>query len=92
MLAHNESKQFGNWPAIVKQFERDFKLFLSMGSKDIREMAIVSAGNKVIGKQEDIIKLIDEKDTQFLWVLINHNHENKISSQYLLPFLLMKLE
>jgi len=34
----------------VKEFERDFKLFLGVNSKDIREMAIVAAGNKIIGK------------------------------------------
>ena len=58
MLGHIEAKEFGNYSAIVRDFERDFRYFLEMGSKDIREMAIVAAGNKIIGKEEDVLSLV----------------------------------
>ena len=34
----------------MRDFERDFRYFLEMGSKDIRDLAIVAAGNKIIGR------------------------------------------
>lgn len=38
---------------------------------EIREMAIVAAGNKVLGREEDILSIVDSDEKQ-LWVLINH--------------------
>ena len=43
-------------------------------SRDIREMAIIAAGNKIIGKEADVLSLIKENDLTFLWVLINHTY------------------
>jgi hypothetical protein len=34
-------------------------------------MAIIAAGNKVLGKEEDVISIAKEDENQ-LWVLINH--------------------
>jgi hypothetical protein len=88
MLAHTEAKQFGNFPALIKEFERDLKQYLKSESKDIKEMAMVAAGNKILGKEEDILYLLKSQGTEFLWVLINHCYESKISSRNMLPFLL----
>jgi len=34
-------------------------------------MAIIAAGNKILGKEEDILKIVDNDENQ-LWVLVNH--------------------
>ena len=65
---------------------------MNSGSKDIREMAIVAAGNKIIGKQQDVLDLVGQTNFDCLWVLINHTYENKIHCRYMLPFLLAKKE
>ena len=52
----------------------------------------MAAGNKILGKQEDVLKLVGESNLECLWVLINHTYENKIHSRYMLPFLLAKHE
>lgn len=49
-------------------------------------MAIIAAGNKIIGKPEDILKIVDEDEDQ-LWVLINHVYERRISFHKLYKFL-----
>lgn len=41
-------------------------------------MAVIAAGNKIIGKEEQILALV-EQDTRQLWVLANHVYEGKIS-------------
>ena len=51
MLSHYDAKRFANYPALVKEFERDFRRYLQMDSKDIRDMAIVAAGNKALGRE-----------------------------------------
>lgn len=33
-----------------------------MDSKDIREMAIIAAGNKILGKEDDILTLVQQFD------------------------------
>lgn len=53
-------------------------------------MAIVAAGNKILGKEEDVLFLVKDNNPQFLWVLINHAYESKISSRYMMPFFLAK--
>jgi len=53
-------------------------------------MAIVAAGNKILGQEDDILSLVRDGNTEFLWVLINHTYENKISSRYMMPFFLKK--
>ena len=90
MLGHTDAKDFGNYGALVKEFERDLKWYLKVDSKDIREMAIVAAGNKILGQEDDILGLLRDGNTEFLWVLINHTYENKISSRYMMPFFLKK--
>ena len=53
-------------------------------------MAIVAAGNKILGKEEDILGLLQDNNTEYLWVLINHTYESRISSRYMMPFFLAK--
>lgn len=72
MLGHTEASNFGNYKGVVKEFERDFKSYLKVESKDIREMAMIAAGNKILGKEEDVLSLTKDNNTEFLWVLINH--------------------
>ena len=54
--------------------------------KEIREMAIIAAGNKILGKPDDIERIVDQNDDQ-LWVLINHIYERKINFTSLYKFL-----
>lgn len=46
-------------------------MYLTVNSVDIREMAIIVAGNKIIGREQDILGIV-EGDPQQLWVLVNH--------------------
>jgi hypothetical protein len=48
-------------------------------------MAVIAAGNKIIGKEVEILKIV-ENDPQQLWVLINHIYEKKISFKALLKY------
>jgi hypothetical protein len=50
-------------------------------------MAIIAAGNRIIGKQDEILGLAEE-DEGNLWVLFNHVISEKISYQRLLPYIL----
>ena len=49
-------------------------------------MAIIAAGNKILGKPDDIERIVDQNDDQ-LWVLINHIYERKINFTSLYKFL-----
>jgi hypothetical protein len=49
-------------------------------------MAMIAAGNKILGKEADILKII-ELDPKQLWVMINHIYEKKISSTRLFSYL-----
>lgn len=50
-------------------------------------MAIIAAGNRIIGKQDEILALAEEDEAN-LWVLFNHVISEKISYQRLLPYIL----
>jgi len=43
-------KDYPNFKGLTFEFERDLKLYLSAKSKDIRTMAVIAAGNRIIGK------------------------------------------
>ena len=72
MLAAVESKLYNNsYDNVVKQFQEELPLYLSSNSKDIHEMAIIVAGNKAIGNEVDILKVVENDPHQY-WVLANH--------------------
>jgi hypothetical protein len=58
-----------------------------MPSKDIREMAAIAAGNKILGRGKDILALVKHTPKEDLWVLVNHVYENKINCKHLFPYL-----
>ena len=91
ILAKVEEKNYANYKALVKEFERDLSLYLGMPSKDIREMATIAAGNKILGREKDILNLV-HNSPQDLWVLVNHVYENKISCKHLFPYVIGKHE
>jgi len=47
---------------------------------------MIAAGNKILGKQKDIQRII-ELDPKQMWVLINHIYERKIASNQLFSYL-----
>ena len=49
-------------------------------------MAMIAAGNKILGKEKDIERIV-EIDPKQMWVLINHIYERKISSVILFRYL-----
>jgi len=49
-------------------------------------MAIIAAGNKIIGKPQDILKIVEHDEDQ-LWVLVNHIYDRKICFTNLYKFL-----
>lgn len=50
-------------------------------------MAIVAAGNHILGKERDVLQLVEE-DNSSLWVLFNHVTAQKISYKAFLPFII----
>jgi len=46
-----------------------------MGSRDVSEMAVNSAGNKILLEQEDVIDAVRFFGENALWVMINHVYE-----------------
>jgi hypothetical protein len=86
VLASVEEKEFDNYLAVVKEFEQDLSTYFAVNSVDIREMAVIAAGNKVIGRESDILKIV-EADPRQLWVLINHIYDKKVSFKPLLKYL-----
>jgi hypothetical protein len=49
-------------------------------------MAVVAAGNRIIGKEKDVLFMV-EQDEDAIWVLFNHVFSEKISYQALLPYI-----
>ena len=49
-------------------------------------MAVIAAGNKVIGREQDVLKIV-ETDPKQLWVLVNHIYDKKISFKPLIKYL-----
>lgn len=89
ILAGLEEKEYDNFQLISKEFERDLPLILTANSSDIREMATIAAGNKILGKEKDILALV-QQDPRQLWILANHIYEKKISYKKMMPFLQME--
>ena len=44
----------------MKEYQHDLPLYLASKYPEIKEMAIMAAGNKIIGKPEDVIKIAEE--------------------------------
>jgi hypothetical protein len=57
-----------------------------MPYSEIKEMAIIAAGNKILGKEEDIVRIVNEDENQ-LWVLVNQVYERKISYNIMYRYL-----
>lgn len=49
-------------------------------------MAMIAAGNKILGKEKDIEKIV-QLDPKQMWVIINHIYERKIHSSNLFQYL-----
>ena len=50
LLSMLPDKEYPNFKGLTFEFERDLKLYLSAKSKDIRTMAVIAVGNRIIGK------------------------------------------
>ena len=50
-------------------------------------MAIVAAGNHILGKERDVLSLVEE-DNSTLWVLFNHVTAQQISYKAFLPYII----
>lgn len=74
------------YPEIVKRFEEELPLYLSSPYPEIKEVAIIAAGNKILGKPQQIMDIVKENETM-IWVLINHIYERKIMSSALYEYL-----
>lgn len=49
-------------------------------------MAVIAAGNKIIGREADIVQIV-EADPKQLWVLVNHILDKKIPFKTLMPYI-----
>jgi hypothetical protein len=59
ILSSLEEKLFSDYSGVVKEFEGDLGLYLSVNSGDIREMAVIAAGNKIIGREGDVLGMVE---------------------------------
>lgn len=50
ILAGLDEKLYPNYQNLVREFEKDLEKYLNCQSNDIKEMAIIAAGNKIIGR------------------------------------------
>jgi hypothetical protein len=86
LAAGKDIESFVGFHQIMKEFQEDLPLYLKQKFKEIKEMAIVAAGNKILGKEEDILNIVC-MDQDHLWVLINHVYERKVCFTHLFKFL-----
>lgn len=77
---------FPNYQQVVKEFENELTEYLNSPFPEIREMAMIAAGNKILGKEKEIERIV-EIDPKQMWVIINHIYERKISSTHLFKYL-----
>lgn len=85
MLTLAKEEQYGaDYAKVAAEFERDLGEYLGCGWKDIAEMAIIAAGNRVLGSQPLILAV----SQQHFWVLGNHISEGKIAFECLFEWLL----
>jgi hypothetical protein len=49
-------------------------------------MAVIAAGNNILGRKEDIKTIVD-MDTKQLWVMINHIYDGNMSINNLFRYL-----
>ena len=54
-------------------------------------MAVISAGNRVIGREKDIMELVN-KSPEAVWVLCNHVIYERIHFKHLFPYLVNGVE
>ena len=78
---------YPNFAGLTREFERDLRVYLSSKSRDIRTMAVIAAGNRILGREKDVVWMVEE-DEGALWVLFNHVISEKASYQALLPYVL----
>ena len=71
---------------MVKEFETDLEKYINSPHPEIREMAMIAAGNKILGKENDIESIV-RIDPKQMWIMINHIYERKISSSHLFKYL-----
>ena len=82
-----EVEDLAEYKQIVKEFQEELPGYLASEWPEIKEMAIIAAGNRIIGKPEDIIGIVAADEKQ-LWVMINHIYERKIlNAAYLYHFM-----
>ena len=48
----DEIDHFPNFHKVIKEFERDLPLYLESKYQEIKEMAIIAAGNKILGHED----------------------------------------
>lgn len=53
---------------------------------EIQEMAAIIAGNLIIGKEPEILEIINQNPS-YLWLLVNHVYERQISFKHIFPYL-----
>jgi hypothetical protein len=42
---------YPNFKGLKLEFERDLRVYLSAKSKDIRTMAVIASGNRILGRE-----------------------------------------
>ena len=58
LLSTLQENCYPNFKGLTNEFERDLKLYLSSKSHDVRTMAIIAAGNRVIGREKDVVEMV----------------------------------
>lgn len=84
MLTIADKAQYNNYQEVVTEFENDFRNYLQHPCEEIKELAIIAAGNHAIGREVDVLSISQES----FWVLKNHIIESRLPFTYLFPFIL----
>jgi hypothetical protein len=64
---------------------------MQMPYHEIHEAAAIAAGNQIIGKSEDILRIVQESENN-LWIMINFIYERKVDFKELYKYLPMNIE
>lgn len=60
LAAIADIENYPNCQKVVKDFQDNLNVYLNMPFPEIREMAIIAAGNKILGREEDILNIVNQ--------------------------------
>lgn len=56
----HDIEELPNYQQIVKEFQEELPVYLKSPYPEIKEIAVIAAGNRIIGRPEDILSMVKE--------------------------------